>query len=192
MKIKAIVLGMALGCLLTTATAKADIQNGGFEDGFNHWIQILPGLSTVINSDAESGSHSASLGPFIGMILQPGVAEAGKEYELSFWTRITVDTPTALIVNLGGLTGSFVSAFDPRIGNPSSGPATAWKEHTFTFTPGSSGLLSFFWFGNNGNLHLDNVSLTAVPEPATLLAGALLLIPFAISTLRIVRKKQLA
>jgi hypothetical protein len=192
MKIKTIVLGMALGCLLTTDTAKADlvnlVENGGFEQGFDHWIQIIPGLSTVIGSDYRSGSHSASLGPFIGMILQPGVAEAGKQYELSFSTRITVDTPTLLYVNLGGLTGSLVDAFNPALDSTGK-PATAWKDHTYTFTPGSSGLLSFLWFGNCGNLHLDDVTLTAVPEPATLLAGALLLIPFGISTLRIVRRR---
>src|SRR5262249_17945815 len=121
--------------------------------------------------------------PFLGIIKQPGVAVAGQQYNLSFWARETIGTtPTLLIVRLGGLTGSWVTAISPT---------TTWKDYSYTFTPGSSGPLEFLWLGNCGNLHLDAVSLTAVPEPATLLAGALLLIPFAISTLRIVRKKAL-
>ncbi|MGH7972845.1 MAG: hypothetical protein ACREIC_29370, partial [Limisphaerales bacterium] len=35
---------------------------------------------------------------------------------------------------------------------------------------------------------IDNVVLTAVPEPATILAGALLLLPFGASTIRILRR----
>ena len=34
--------------------------------------------------------------------------------------------------------------------------------------------------------------LTVVPEPATLIAGALLLLPFAFSTIRIIRKNKSA
>jgi hypothetical protein len=41
----------------------------------------------------------------------------------------------------------------------------------------------------SGNL-TGQFALTAVPEPTTLLAGALLLLPFGISTLRILRKKS--
>jgi choice-of-anchor C domain-containing protein len=39
---------------------------------------------------------------------------------------------------------------------------------------------------------LDNVSLVAVPEPTTMIAGGLLLLPFAASTLRVLRKKRMA
>jgi hypothetical protein len=34
--------------------------------------------------------------------------------------------------------------------------------------------------------------LTVVPEPATLIAGALLLLPFAFSTLRFIRRNKAA
>jgi hypothetical protein len=39
---------------------------------------------------------------------------------------------------------------------------------------------------------IDNVSLTAVPEPTTMIAGALLLLPLGASTLRLLRKRQTA
>lgn len=42
----------------------------------------------------------------------------------------------------------------------------------------------------NGGLHQD--VLAVVPEPSTMVAGALLLLPFGMSTLRILRKKQIS
>jgi hypothetical protein len=36
---------------------------------------------------------------------------------------------------------------------------------------------------------IDNVSLIAVPETGTVLAGAILLLPFGISTIRVLRRK---
>ena len=36
---------------------------------------------------------------------------------------------------------------------------------------------------------LDDISVTAVPEPTTCIAGALLLLPFGASTLRSLRRK---
>jgi len=41
----------------------------------------------------------------------------------------------------------------------------------------------------NGGLHQD-VLAAAVPEPSTIIAGALLLLPFGVSTLRIMRKSK--
>ena len=43
--------------------------------------------------------------------------------------------------------------------------------------------------GNNYYIGLDNVSVSLVPEPTTMIAGALLLLPFGASTLRILRKR---
>jgi choice-of-anchor C domain-containing protein len=39
---------------------------------------------------------------------------------------------------------------------------------------------------------IDNVSLVAVPEPTTVMAGALLLLPLGLSTVRILRKHRMA
>ena len=44
--------------------------------------------------------------------------------------------------------------------------------------------------GNNYYIGLDNISVSMVPEPGTLLAGALLLAPFCASTVRVLRKKR--
>jgi len=44
----------------------------------------------------------------------------------------------------------------------------------------------------SGNVSSADTSLTVVPEPSTVVAGALLLLPFGVSTLRILRKNKAA
>jgi hypothetical protein len=45
----------------------------------------------------------------------------------------------------------------------------------------------------NGAVSLDdNVITVPVPEPGTLITGALMLLPFGASTLRILRRRQVA
>jgi hypothetical protein len=41
----------------------------------------------------------------------------------------------------------------------------------------------------NGYFWMDNVQLTAVPEPTTMISGALMLLPFGSSAFRQLRKK---
>jgi hypothetical protein len=52
------------------------------------------------------------------------------------------------------------------------------------------------WGGASGSVQDGNAQdiriLAPVPEPTTILAGALLLLPFGASTLRILRKRQMA
>ena len=46
--------------------------------------------------------------------------------------------------------------------------------------------------GPNGGAMIDRMVLTVVPEPGTVIAGALLLLPFALSTLRVLRRNRAA
>lgn len=59
-------------------------------------------------------------------------------------------------------------------------------EHTWFFTPQYSGnqYISFGWADGFKYAYINDVSLTAVPEPRTILAGLLLLLPFGISIMR--------
>ena len=67
---------------------------------------------------------------------------------------------------------------------------------------GNSGPTDYSFQGNNGGLGTygnnnspvssGTATLTAVPEASTLVAGALMLLPFGVSTLRIMRKKVTA
>ena len=52
--------------------------------------------------------------------------------------------------------------------------------------------LQFISDGEGRYWGLDDFAFSAVPEPTTMIAGALLLLPFGASTLRILRKKQTA
>jgi hypothetical protein len=47
-------------------------------------------------------------------------------------------------------------------------------------------------FGNQGRTYAIGVDVSTVPEPTTMIAGALLLLPFGASTLRMLRKRQVA
>ena len=57
--------------------------------------------------------------------------------------------------------------------------------------PSGNNTLAFTATGVSGNdetAFIDNVSVSAVPEASTMIAGALLLLPFGASTLRILRR----
>jgi hypothetical protein len=65
---------------------------------------------------------------------------------------------------------------------------------TYTFTATGGDQLTFMdltEFDSNAGW-IDNVRISAVPEPTTVIAGALLLLPFGASTIRILRKKTAA
>jgi hypothetical protein len=61
-----------------------------------------------------------------------------------------------------------------------------WKKDS----NGAYGVVALNLFDSNGNLAQDQLGI--VPEPTTMIAGALLLLPFGASTLRILRKRQTA
>ncbi len=68
-----------------------------------------------------------------------------------------------------------------------------WQETGFEFVAGgTNATLSFLATtpGSDNVILLDNVSLTAVPEPATVLAGMLLLLPLGTSAYRIIRNSR--
>ena len=73
--------------------------------------------------------------------------------------------------------------------------ATLTRDFTWLATPGLVGLTSvqFLNDGNTapyGNFWVgDNFTFTPVPEPTTMIAGALLLLPFGASTLRMLRRR---
>jgi hypothetical protein len=100
--------------------------------------------------------------------------------------------PNYLIIGPPGYGGANSSI----AGNGPHNPFISQQE-TFYFTlsgPGSfsenniSGLT--FLFGTSSDYGSGRQVLTSVPEPSTIVAGALLLLPFGISTVRILRKNK--
>jgi hypothetical protein len=83
-----------------------------------------------------------------------------------------------------------------QIGSTYTLPDTGvWHQITGTFVATAStstALVDLNTIASGNDFAVDDISLTAVPEPATTIAGALLLLPFAASTLRFVRKNRTA
>jgi len=175
------------------------VQDPGFEGGetgtltlaSTPWFNPSGNGDTVINSaHPHSGSFNATLTTQTGetaVLLQQMALTAGIGYTVNFWASTpggpTPPPPSAggtLIVQLNGVTAGSVAI----------AAGTPYTEYNFTATPvTSSGVLSFIWASTTppSTLFLDDISV-AVPEPTTMVAGALMLLPFAASTFRL-RKK---
>jgi len=172
--------------LLTVSQASADLViNGGFETGsFAPDWGTLPVTAIAGAADAHSGSFAAQLGPVTGTIAQFVPVVAGQQYLLDFWAKDNGASlaPQALTITLGFLVTDIVDSFDPT---------SSYVHHSYTVTAPATGNLplSFVWADGLKNAFVDDVSLVAVPEPTTVVAGALLLLPFSASTIRSLRRK---
>jgi|SRR6266480_1054645 len=183
-KIKLGLLAMASACLLAALPAQANlVVNGDFEAGFASWTT----LNAVITGDAHSGLKAAQLLPATSLVDQdlPALVPFQK-YNLDFWAKANgVGTLTVALDSTG------IPAFQPTI-TLATGPAS-YTHYSVNLTPTTIGHLSFFWAdGGSSSSFVDDVSVTPVPEPTTMLAGAMLLLPFGASTLRVLRRNRVA
>lgn len=128
---------------------------GGIPPAFD----FLPGNGNYIDLDGSTGNS----GVFANSVNLTG----GTTYTLSFDLAGSHRTSTEFVsVNFG--TSS--TSFSPLSGDP-------FSIRTLNFTPGSTGLYTFSFEnrgGDNVGALLDNVSVTAVPEPesyAMIMAG---------------------
>jgi hypothetical protein len=108
---------------------------------------------------------------------------------------LTVDQ---LVVDLDGAPAQTIGASQLSTSTFISG---GYDTYTLYFTDVSSpGSLSFTWYSSDISgsgseqqvVNLDDVSLVPVPEPTTVIAGVLLLLPFGASTLRILNRNRTA
>jgi hypothetical protein len=183
-----LMLVLASGCLLSALPAQASlVVNGDFETAptfLSGWT-ASGGASISPNAQAHTGLYAADLKSAGGISQTVGIV-AGQTYILDFWAKEWVAPGPAagqLNVTLDGLTTINVTTL-----------STMYQEFTYTLTPTAAGLLSFqaATGSTSKRVELDDVSLTAVPEPTTMIAGALLLLPFGASTLRMLRKNRSA
>ncbi|MCI0535479.1 MAG: hypothetical protein L0Z50_09635 [Verrucomicrobiales bacterium] len=198
------------GLLVVASVQAAVVLNSGFElagvgtdeDGsgtgpggnnFLNWAESGPVGVTV---DAAGGAQASRLGLGVGGSVSQSIAGlvVGTTYTLDFWAKVGLQTDTPpqdgpLHVDLPGdgtadfvLTQTYTHFFKTYL--------HVGAADTLTFDwgrPGDADYLSF-----ETRAFIDNVNLTVVPEPITILAGALLLIPIGVSTLRILRTKRVA
>ena len=131
-------------------------------------------VRNAVVGDAQHGSNFAELDVDVNSTISQSLATSvGQKYLLSFWVqdRAGVDASSQGIdYSVNGTTNAVLG-----------GSVPGWTQVTQTFTAGSSStLLSFAAAGRSDSLgtSLDNISVTAVPEPAAfaLMASGLALL----------------
>ena len=116
----------------------------------------------------------------------------GQQYRLGFdlGSDPTYNTSNP-VLQVSGTDISPVNFTATTIGSPNH-----WDSFSLVFTASSTSIvLSFAGIAPpNGQNYvgLDNISLVVVPETTTIIAGALLLLPFGASTIRHLRKNRMA
>lgn len=157
--------------------------------------EVVSGSVDLIKGYWQPAGGSQSLdvaGNLSGTIRQTLATAANTQYLLTFDLSGNPDggpTIKTVRVDFGGSQQDFT--FDI------TGITKAnmqWKTQSWWVTAaGASTVLQFADLGGTGyGSALDNVSVTPVPEPTTVLAGALLLLPFGVSGLRILRKNRVS
>lgn len=191
---KKIALGLAALLAVPAAANAAVIVNGSFEDG------VAPGSFTTLNAgsgaidgwwvvdgpidyiggywQSANGDRSIDLSATnAGGIAQTFATDAGTTYVVSFWLAGNpAGDPVikTLLVDVGGDATSF--SFD-KTGQSLSN--MGWQEQHYTFTATDAQTTLRFLSGDATAFGpaLDNVSIAAVPEPASwaLMIGGLAL-----------------
>ncbi|MGC4061395.1 MAG: hypothetical protein QM749_11355 [Aquabacterium sp.] len=190
----AVAIGMA-ACAMGAQAANL-VGNGSFEQGalgigsFSDWQTTLPDALTFVDSSGQTGMQAGQASDglwsaYFGSTSDTGGATiaqslatvAGQTYVLSFDVandNAGMGASDALSVQANGATLlSFANLGDQ-----------GYAHQSVSFTASGSTLLSFTAYNDNGYLQLDNVSVTAVPEPDGLWIAATGLAALALTAYR--------
>ena len=190
LKALAIPAAIALASIPGTATAAGNlVVNGSFELGLNDspgiaWLTDIPGwtgmpdieVRSKIEGVAQDGLYFVELDTSANSSMYQMLdTVAGQAYNLSFWfaprTGVASNSNNIDVFWNGAMVDG-VTSDGGAYGDPVS-----WTHYTYTvFGTGGQVALRFAAGGNSDTVggSLDNVSVTAVPEPETyamLLAG---------------------
>lgn len=175
------VIAVVIVSLFTATTALADnlVVNGGFETGdFTGWTLTGGGCVGAIGSapppgcsgvDADPGPHSGTFAAYLGpngqtdTLSQSLATNPGQTYEVDFFLANT---------SLAGATtpNTFTAAFGDPLLNLTDAGAFGYTEYQYWVTAtGTSTDLSFSFRQDPAYWVLDDVSVSAVPEPSSLL-----------------------
>ena len=166
---------LLIGLAVASEAAAIPVVNPGFETGdFSGWTTFRPGGDppatniSVTGTAPHSGRYQAQFGDYDnGSGIQQSLATvAGQTYAVSFWLKLdpgaTVPTDTYAQIKFGGTTVLTL------VGDPNNGAGLGWTLFGGNaVTAGASTTLSFFFEDLPSYYHLDDVSVDAVPEPAT-------------------------
>jgi hypothetical protein len=145
----------------------AQVINGGFETGdFTGWTVSDSSNFTLIGSGgplfAHSGNYEANLGArgVLGTLSQNVGTTPGTTYDLVFW--------------MANDSGAATNEFDVKwegvtILSLTNAPVSNYTQYSFLVTATSSSSSLVFQYRNDDDFfRLDDISITAVPEPCTL------------------------
>jgi len=145
------------------ALAQANIVvNGGFESGLASWTTasfFAQGFDYGIDNTAHSGTSAFFGGAIgeLGFLRQTVATQAGVRYDVDFWLASDGFLPNQFQVAVNGV--PLLNLDDIVVQPYSAGHAS------FVATSGSS-TLQFGFRNDSGLLHLDDVRVAAIPEPA--------------------------
>jgi len=177
------VFALATLGVATPAAATEFIVNGDFETGdFTGWTQFgAPGFTSVNTASARTGDFGASFSPNQpGGIQQSFVTLPGRSYTISLWLAHTLGTASlvnSFFLDFGGVNIAGFSGYG----------ALPFTKLTFvkTATLPVSTLKLTFSDARPTVFRLDDVSVTAIPEPAT---WALMILGFG--AVGVMRRRQ--
>ncbi len=162
---------LALALLSTTSIpARAGlITNGGFETGdFSGW-SVFADFTTVTQYldgfSPHSGNYFAALGNGggLGVLSQTVNSAPGQEYLLSMFLGSDGSTPNEFAVEWNGTT-----LFDATNLGDTRGNGDQYNALSFLVQGTGNDTLTLLERNDLGYLALDDVSLSAVPEPSSL------------------------
>ncbi len=137
------------------------VINGDFETGdLSGWEKHQ---STVISTDAHSGSYAANLkgnGGWGGMLNQNVSVTAGKSYEVSLWYKVN-SNGTNVQIKDGGTSGANLAS--NWVTN------TAWTQLVYTVIPTTDIICFNFCGGGNGvaeDVLIDDITVTELKDPS--------------------------
>jgi hypothetical protein len=162
-----------------SVTNNPNFSHTSFVSGFDHTLGTAAGLMMIVNGSGVAGKNVWS-----GTIAPP--LTLGQTYEFSAWVENVFSAAPANVQFSFG--GNVLGAF-------SATGLGVWQQFTANFVATAnqtSGAVDLIITANGNDFALDDISLRAVPEPTTMIAGALLLLPFGASTLRMLRKNRAA
>ncbi len=169
----------------------------GFDTGANPASAFGgAGSAAITVGPLGSGWHSGLSVPWNSFGGATGLWDLGKAGSIVL-SGMTLGGPTTTLqvfewVNTGTYSGALTYSLNgsaPILGTLIGSPAQAsWWEYDVTFAQGLLPGDTITITAPAGGAIIDK--LTLVPEPATLIAGAILLVPFALSTWPMLRRKK--
>jgi hypothetical protein len=210
---KALASWLLAVCCLTLALVPAVnanlIVNGSFENPVvpEGYFSVMPtGWAAPLYNYTGGIIHPpGSLGPLYppaqhglqyellngGSIFQDNIVLTAGDYQLTWFDNTLTDRSTQYQVYMYDSLNNPVASL--AVGTFHGGDTWNARSLPMTLAAGSY-KLEFMWVYGAGYPYyaLDNVSLdlVAVPEPTTMIAGALLLLPFGATTLRALRRRR--